>query len=127
MIAGVGVDLVSLSRFESLHARWGARLERRLFGAGELAELPADPRRRVRRMALAFAAKEAFAKALGTGLRPPASLHRIAVRRDALGAPRCEARGELARELERRSVTAAHLSLSDEGDSAVAVAVLETG
>lgn len=125
MIAGVGVDLVSLSRFGRLHARWGGRLERRLFGADELAELPADPRRRVRRMALAFAAKEAFAKALGTGLRLPASLHRIAVRRGPLGAPRYAAAAELERELERRSITAAHLSLSDEGDSAVAVAVLE--
>lgn len=125
MIAGVGVDMVSCVRIEQLHARWGVRFERRLLGVAECAQLPAETSRRQRAIALAFAAKEALAKALGTGLRWPASWHQIAVERDELGAPHYRFGAKLSAHLAQRGIARSHLSLTDDGGMAVAMVVLE--
>ena len=127
MIHGIGVDVVSLERVARMHERWGERLERRLLDRSERGALPKESRSRLRRIALAVAAKEAFAKAMGTGLRWPASLHQIAVARDDLGAPRYAPREALSRELRERGISAVHLSLSDDAGAAVALAVMERG
>ena len=127
MIAGVGIDTVDLARFAAAYARHGAHLERRLMAPSERRALPTAARARGRRLALAFAAKEAFAKALGTGLRYPASLHQIALERDAAGRPRYRLGTQLAALLAGRGIGASHLSLSDDGTSAVALALLEHG
>ena len=58
-------------------------------------------------LAKCFAAKEAFAKAAGTGLRAPVTLHNIAVLRDAQGKPVIECAPELADWLAARKVTRA--------------------
>lgn len=125
MILGIGVDTVAVARMERLDAKWGERLARRVLAASEIAALPRGAAARARRLALAFAAKEAFAKAMGTGFAPPVTLGQVAVRRNAAGAPRFSFGPELARLLRRRRVARAHLSLSDDGGQAVAVAVLE--
>lgn len=125
MIAGVGIDTVSLPRFRRAYARHGAHLERRLMAPAERRALPQAPQARARRLALAFAAKEAFAKALGTGLRFPASLHQIALVRTAAGRPRYRLGTRLAARLKARGLKACHVSLSDDGASAVALAVIE--
>ena len=98
MLFGVGCDLCEVARMEkSLFGAHGAAFEARVFGSGErqalaLAECRADPsaRRRTHRAASAaadFAAKEAFLKAAGTGLREPFSLCEIEVLRLPSGAP----------------------------------------
>ena len=75
--------------------------------------------------ALRFAAKEAFAKALGTGLRAPATLNAIGVTHDALGKPIYLCSDELGARLVQLGVRA-HLSISDEREYVVAFAILET-
>lgn len=125
MILGVGVDLVAVDRMERLHAKWGERLEQRVLAEPERAELPPPGPARTRRIALNYAAKEAFAKAMGTGLRYPVSLRQIRIQRDDRGAPGYAFGPELAAALQERSVARTHLSLSDDGGAAVAVAVLE--
>ena len=98
MLFGVGCDLCEVARMEkSLFGAHGAAFEARVFGTGErqalaLAECRADPsaRRCTHRAASAaadFAAKEAFLKAAGTGLREPFSLCEIEVLRLPSGAP----------------------------------------
>ena len=98
MLFGVGCDLCEVARMEkSLFGAHGAAFEARVFGTGErqalaLAECRADPsaRRCIHRAASAaadFAAKEAFLKAAGTGLREPFSLCEIEVLRLSSGAP----------------------------------------
>lgn len=124
MIFGIGTDIVSYARIEKMHAHHGERAAQHLLSGGEMAEYAAStdqPRLLMKR----FAAKEALAKALGSGLRPPVSLRRIGVAHDALGKPVFEFDPELAAHIRQLGVTRHHLSISDERDVAVAFVVLE--
>ena len=76
-------------------------------------------------LAKRFAAKEAFAKALGTGVRAPATWHNIRVGHDELGRPVLAFGPELAELLERNAIRGHHLSISDERELAAAFVVLE--
>jgi holo-[acyl-carrier protein] synthase len=67
MITGIGTDIVTIARLTGLHARHGQRAVARLLSARECAEF-AGTRDPGRFLAKRFAAKEAFGKALGTGL-----------------------------------------------------------
>ena len=124
MIFGIGTDIVSYSRIRGLHEKYGDRFAQRLLGAKELSEFSAsaDPARFLMKR---FVAKEAFAKALGTGLRSQVTLRRIMVEHDALGKPLLAFDEVLANYVARLGVTHHHLSISDERDSAVAFVVLE--
>ena len=78
------------------------------------------------RKAANFAAKEAFGKALGTGLLREFSLEEAQALRDAGGRPYFAFSGRAAALMERRGLRA-HLSLTHEGGFAAAFVVLETG
>jgi holo-[acyl-carrier protein] synthase len=124
VIVGVGTDMVSIPRIAALWQRHGERVLDKLLSAQERLQLTpgADP---TRLLAKRFAAKEALAKAMGTGLRAPLLLTTISVAHDALGKPSFVLHGDAADEFARQGVTA-HLSLSDEHDYALAFVVLET-
>ncbi|WP_079435584.1 holo-ACP synthase [Zoogloea sp. LCSB751] len=123
MIYGVGTDIVRVARMEEALSRHGER-----FAARILAEVERDvftqARAPARLLAKRFAAKEAFGKALGTGVAAPATLHALWVGHDALGKPVFEYSPALADYLRERGLVA-HLSLSDETDYVVAFAVIE--
>lgn len=123
MIYGIGTDIVHVSRLGEVYARHGERLLEKLLAPGEREDFSraADG---ARFLAKRFAVKEAFGKALGTGVRAPATLPAIAVGHDALGKPILEFGPELQAEMDRRGLVA-HLSISDERDVAVAFVVLE--
>jgi len=74
-----------------------------------------------------FAAKEALAKASGSGLRHPVSMTQMTVTHDQLGKPSFIFATELAAYLGHAGVTRHHLSISDERDVAVAFVILEGG
>ncbi len=123
MIYGIGTDIVTVARLGEMHARHGERALRRLLAPAEREEcrrstMPA------RFLAKRFAAKEAFAKALGTGVRAPVLLPAMAVTHDKLGKPAFEFSAELAALVAERGLTA-HLSLSDEQDTVIAFVILE--
>lgn len=124
MIAGVGVDTVQISRFARfLEPGRGAVLSR-LFTIAELdyaltKKVPAP------HLAARFAAKEAYVKALGLGLRQGMSWTEIEVVRDGLGAPSLQLSGVAAQVAAERGITHLHLSYSHDGDQAVATVVLE--
>ncbi|HMM46599.1 MAG TPA: holo-ACP synthase [Thiobacillaceae bacterium] len=124
MIYGIGTDLVDARRIRRGLVRFGEHYADRLLAPAERAGYCAsrDP---VRFLAKCFAAKEAFSKAAGTGLRAPVSLHNIAVLRDARGKPHIECAPALAAWLAERGVAAHHISLSDEGDLVLAYVILE--
>ena len=124
MIHGIGTDLLDAGRIRSGLARFGEHYADRILAPAEHAGYFAsrDP---ARFLAKCFAAKEAFAKATGTGLRAPVSLRNIAVLRDALGKPHIECAPELTTWLAKRGILAHHVSLSDEGDLVLAYVVLE--
>ena len=124
MIYGIGTDIVVTQRITDALERFGERFAARILAPQERAEFAAHVSP-ARFLAKRFAAKEAFAKALGTGIRHPATLHNIRVSHDRLGKPSLEFDPLLAVDLEQRGISRHHLSLSDEQDMAVAFVILE--
>jgi len=124
MIYGIGNDLLDAGRIRDGLARFGDGYARRLLAESELVHFHAHANP-ARYLAKSFAAKEAFAKACGTGVRAPLTLTSLAVERDALGKPGFVFSPELSDWLAARGVGAHHLSLSDEGDMVLATVVLE--
>jgi len=106
MIFGVGTDVVEIGRIEAALKRHGERFARRILCPPELARfqkhrLPANY------LAKRFAAKEAFTKALGTGMKSPANWHGVWVRNLASGKPVLEFSDALQAFLARKGVTTA--------------------
>ena len=137
MLYGVGCDLCEVARMEkSLFGPHGGAFARRVFGPNEQAALgiangpAALPKGRSRAHIAAsaaadFAAKEAFLKAAGTGLREPFALCEIEAIRLGSGAPVYRFTGETAKWVEEKKLCT-HLSLSHDGGIALAFCVLET-
>jgi len=115
VIKGVGVDLVTISRIESVHVKHGERFARRILGSAELDEyrLTKFPGRF---LAKRFAAKEAAAKALGTGERDGILFKDFCVEHDELGKPLLQIHGKAAVRAESLGISTFHLSLSDEAN-----------
>lgn len=120
----VGVDLIEVDRIKSMVKRWGNRFKYRCFTDGELN----DSRNRADSLAVRIAAKEACAKALGTGFSA-FSRRDIEVIKDALGKPDivlCPAAQAIAQE---RGWVSWSVSLSHTSNLAIAVfaAVIKVG
>ena len=124
MIYGIGTDIVAVGRIEQALNRHGDRFARRILAAVEWNDF-ATSVHRARFLAKRFAAKEAFVKALGTGMRHPATWHNISVTHDALGRPGFGLAPELAQVLAQHNIRGHHLSISDEVEMVVAFSVLE--
>lgn len=124
-ILGIGTDLVEVARIEAIWKRFGMNFARRILTQSEVEDLQ-QTKNPVSFLAKRFAAKEALAKALGTGFRPQGILlTEIGVKNDGLGRPHLEFSGNTQAEIERQGVLEAHLSLSDEREYALAFVVLE--
>jgi holo-[acyl-carrier protein] synthase len=125
MIYGVGTDIVEIARVHRVLLRYGERFAQRILCPPELARFRAHPQP-VAYLAKRFAAKEAFTKALGTGIHAPANWHGVWVVNLRSGQPKLEFSPALAALLERRGVDRCHLSLSDERAFASATVILES-
>lgn len=123
MIYGIGTDIVAVARLHNMWEKHGERVLGKLLAPREIEEF-ARAADKGRFLAKRFAAKEAFAKALGTGVRPPATLTAIGVGHDELGKPIIECYGELEKMVKIKNLNS-HLSISDEADYAVAYVILE--
>ena len=123
-VAGVGTDLVQASRFRRFLQEQKRGVIDRIFTAGEKAYAlgKKDP---APHLAARFAAKEAFLKALGLGLREGLSWQDLDVVRDDLGKPSLVVSGRAAEICSQRGIDRIHLSYSHDGDYAQAVVILE--
>jgi holo-[acyl-carrier protein] synthase len=121
VIAGIGVDVVDLARFERALART-PQLRSRLFADAELTKNGKD--RPLRSLGGRFAAKEALIKALGesTGVQ----WHDMQVSADEHGNPSLELSGAAAAIAEARGITRVHLSMSHDAGVAIAYVIAET-
>jgi len=124
MILGIGTDIVTLERIAALHERYNERFAQRILSEAEMIEF-ANHTQPARLLMKRFAAKEALAKAAGTGLRHPVSMSQMSVIHDALGKPGFQFSDELSGHFSKMGVSHHHLSISDERDVAVAFVVLE--
>ena len=125
MIFGIGTDIVEVSRIQASITQFGDDFAARILADSELASYM-QSQIKARFLAKRFAAKEAFSKALGTGLRAPATFQNIAVSHDALGKPILVLAPELQALLDSKHITQMHISISDEKNLAAAFVVLET-
>lgn len=122
-ITGIGTDLSRINRFERLLSEKMAVIDR-IFTANEKVyalnkKYPAP------HLAARFAAKEAFLKALGLGLRDGISWQEMNVELNELGKPSLALSGRAREIFEERKLVALHLSYSHDGDYAFATVVLE--
>ncbi|SPF44973.1 Holo-(acyl-carrier-protein) synthase [Syntrophobacter sp. SbD1] len=124
-IYGIGIDLVKVDRLKQILDRWGERFEIRVFTEFER-EYCSARRNRTGCLALRFAAKEAFVKALGLGMRHPVLWKDIEVRPDTLGKPEISLTPGALEYCTQKGIRSWHLSLTDEGDYGAAVVVIET-
>ncbi|NLY90723.1 MAG: holo-ACP synthase [Firmicutes bacterium] len=120
MIKGVGIDLVEIARIDTLMQKKREAAEKRLFTPHELACCG----RAAHRLAGRFAAKEAFFKALGTGLRRYKWLE-VEVHNDPLGAPHFQFSPRLQSYLRENGVTKTHLTIAHSKEYAIAQVILE--
>lgn len=125
MILGIGVDMVEIHRVEQSLARFGDRFARKVLSAGELARFR-EANHPAAFLAKRFAAKEAVAKALGTGMRAGVHFVQITIDRKKSGAPRVELSGAARQRAEKLGAGTIHVSISDEADHAIAFAVMES-
>lgn len=124
MIYGVGIDLIEIPRVERVLARFGARFAQRILCEPELRRFQSHAKPAAY-LAKRFAAKEAFTKALGTGIRAPANWHGVWVSNLRSGKPQLEFSAALASLLETRGIRRTHVTLTDERGMAAATVILE--
>ena len=124
MIIGTGIDIVSIERVERMISRWGDLFLRRVFTPREMGWC--QKRRRASEcFASRLAAKEAFLKALGWGLRNGIQWTDIEVINDPLGKPMVTLHHKAGERLGTLGVSKSLLTLSHEHRYAVAHVVLE--
>lgn len=122
-IRGIGTDLCTISRIEKAIQR--THFYERVFFETERAYLEKKENARAQSAAAMFAAKEAAAKALGTGFIRNIQPWTIEVTHAENGAPGIRLHGEALERFEEMGGRKVHLSLSHEGDTAMAFAVIE--
>ena len=125
MIYGVGTDIIEIPRIAAALERFGEKFARRILCEPELRRF-ATHRLPAAYLAKRFAAKEAFTKALGTGIHAPANWHGVWVSNLRSGKPTLQFTAALQAMLDARGVGQAHVSLTDERGLASATVILET-
>ncbi len=122
-VMGVGVDLAQITRLRRAVERWDERFLRRVFTEAEIAycRRRRDP---IPHLAARFAAKEATLKALGTGLSMGVNWRELEVRRERGQAPVMVLSGRSKAIARAKGASRVLLSLSHDGDYAMAQALL---
>jgi len=122
MITGVGIDIVEVKRME----KWltSSNLLERYFHPDEIKIALSRGKTAPLFLAARFAAKEAFGKALGTGLAN-LKLKDILIINKTNGKPEMKLHGTALKAMEKSGADRVHISLTHERDNAVAMVVLE--
>ncbi|MBR7635397.1 holo-ACP synthase [Janthinobacterium lividum] len=128
MIYGIGTDICKIPRIEAALARHGERFAKKILGPQELEKFRArsakNAARGVRFLATRFAAKEAFSKAIGLGLRMPMTWPAAQMLNHPSGKPMIVCSGVLAQFIEKNRLSA-QVTISDEEEYAVAFVIVE--
>ena len=124
MIAGIGIDIAETSRFLAMHEKYGERFARRILTDFENQQLQRKTHPELY-LATRFAAKEAAAKALGTGFAQGVGYKSIEVKNDASGKPELSFYGAAKKIIEQKKISNVLITLSDEKHYVVAMVVAE--
>jgi len=125
MIYGVGTDIVNIDRIQKIILKNREGFIKRVLTEHEQA-LFTNKADSAAFCAKRFAAKEAFSKALGTGIGKVVSFQDLTVRNNENGKPHFIPSEKLRLYLLEKGIKQAHLSISDESQNAVAFVILET-
>jgi holo-[acyl-carrier protein] synthase len=125
MVLGVGTDLIETKRIEESIDRYGERFLERIFTAGEIAYCMRKKKNAAESFAARFAAKEAGAKALGTGISRGVTWKELEVRREVSGRPTLHLSGRAGELAKAMGVRRIQLSLTHSRELAMAVVVAE--
>ena len=123
MIFGIGTDLVHIPRMQALLETHDEKIAQRILSNAELIDFQQAPNPAAF-LAKRFAAKEATAKALGTGFRDGLSLRHIEVVNNAVGKPELKFYQRGLSLMEQHNIGRSMLSLSDENEYAIAFVTL---
>ncbi|MBB5392831.1 MULTISPECIES: holo-ACP synthase [unclassified Herbaspirillum] len=128
MIYGIGTDILQISRVQAALGRHGDRFAEKILGPEEMqkylrrkAKVEA---RGIRFLATRFAAKEAFSKAIGMGMRMPMTWRAMQVLNAPSGKPVAVCSGALKAWMEQQGLSA-QVSITDEAEYAVAFVIVE--
>jgi holo-[acyl-carrier protein] synthase len=128
MIFGIGTDIIRIARIEQALARNGERFVQRVLGPQELEKYHYRTgkvaQRGIRFLATRFAAKEAFSKAIGLGMRMPMTWRAMQTLNAPGGKPVVVTSGALQEFMESNGLTA-QVSITDEAEYAVAFVIVE--
>ena len=128
MIVGIGSDLCNIERIQRSLDRWGDKFLSRVFTEVERAKAASRPHTIAGTLAKRFAAKEAFAKAVGTGFRRGVFMKDIGVVNAPSGAPTIVATGGAAARLDALAPAGhaldIHLTMTDDHPWAQAFVIL---
>ena len=128
MIFGVGTDIVQISRIDAALLRSGERFAEKILGSDEILIYRIRKAKSsvlgLRFLASRFAAKEAFSKALGLGMRAPMNWQAVQILNEADGRPSAKFSSQLGDWMGERNLSA-QLSLSDEVEYALAFVVID--
>jgi holo-[acyl-carrier protein] synthase len=124
MVLGLGTDLIETGRVQQSINRFGDRFLERIFSPGEIAYCKRK-KNAAESFAARFAAKEAGAKALGTGISRGVTWKEFEVKREASGRPSLHLSGRAAELAEAIGIGRIQLSLTHSREFALAVVVVE--
>jgi holo-[acyl-carrier protein] synthase len=123
MIFGIGTDIVRIQRMQEALQRHGDKFAERILSTDELIDFK-QAENGARYLAKRFAAKEATAKAMGTGFSDGLSLKDISVGHDRRGKPVLNYSDQAANFMSENNISESHISLADEQEYAVAFVTL---
>jgi len=127
MIVGIGTDILKIERLQAAYDRTQGRLAERILGPDEMlvfkARLARNHKRGIAFLATRFAAKEAFSKAIGLGMRMPMTWRSLQTLNEASGKPVTQYSGALASFMTQKQWQA-QVTVSDELDMAIAFVVV---
>jgi holo-[acyl-carrier protein] synthase len=124
MILGVGIDIIEVGRIEASYRKFGDRFINRILHPDEIGYCLSH-RKPGPFLAVRFAAKEAVAKAFGTGFGAQLGWHDVEIRRRENGEPFVVLHGDGQKLLQERNGRVVLVSLSHTENYAAAVAILE--
>ena len=123
MIIGIGTDILQIERLQAAYDRTQGRLAEKILGPDEMRvfqqRLARNHKRGIAFLATRFAAKEAFSKALGLGMRMPMTWRSLQTLNESSGKPVTSYFGALAQFMQDKNWEA-HVTVSDEQDMAIA-------
>jgi len=125
MILGIGTDMIEIGRIERSIEQFGQRFLDRIFTPGEIAYCQQKKKHAAESYAARFAAKEAGAKALGTGISRGITWKEIEVRRKPGGPPTLHLSGRALKRADYLGIGHLSLSLTHGRDLAMAVVIAE--